>query len=264
GEEYRIAQSLLSEGADTLLVIGGDGTSSNVARAIVEQESRCRFGVIPAGTGNDLTKTLGVSGAAPEAIVALVAEGRSALIDVGKADDHYFFNSCGFGFDAAVLEASNKVRWLRGYSVYIYSALRQLFTYRGVDVAADDEDLSRMLMVTVSNGQWLGGAFHIAPGASATDGKLDIALIRNSGVVERALLFLSATRGSHVGRSSVKQMQLPRVTLRFSCPPTMEIDGELRYAKASTIIVECIPRALSVIAAPGALDSGRTTTAINY
>jgi diacylglycerol kinase (ATP) len=113
--------------------------------------------------------------------------------------------------------------------------------------------MSRILMATVSNGQWLGGAFHIAPDASATDGRLDVALIANSGVVERARLFIAATRGTHVGRPSVQQLRTEKITLRFNSPPAMEIDGELRYANSETVTVECIPRALSVIAAPGAL-----------
>jgi diacylglycerol kinase family enzyme len=41
------------------------------------------------------------------------------------------------------------------------------------------------------------------------------------------------------------------MTLRFSAPPMMEVDGELRQAKSSTVAIECVPRALSVIAAPG-------------
>jgi diacylglycerol kinase (ATP) len=137
----------------------------------------------------------------------------------------------------------------------VYSAVKQLFTYRGMDIAVGEraQPMSRILMATVSNGQWLGGAFHIAPDASATDGKLDVALIADSGVVERARLFMAATRGTHVGRPSVQPVRTEKITLRFSAPPAMEIDGELRYANSETVAVECIPRALSVIAAPSAL-----------
>jgi diacylglycerol kinase family enzyme len=33
----------------------------------------------------------------------------------------------------------------------------------------------------------------------------------------------------------------------------MEIDGELRRARSKTVELKCIPRALAVVAAPGAL-----------
>ena len=258
GDEENIAADALDAGAEIIVCVGGDGTCTKVARIILRRGSTCALAVVPAGTGNDFAKTLGLQGMSLPDLAALL-DGRPQKIDVGRAHDQYFLNSCGFGFDAAVLEASIGVRWLRGNAVYLYAAVKQLFTYSGLDVSADDfaRDLSRMLMVTVSNGQWLGGAFHIAPNASPTDGRLDIALIRNSGVVERALLFMNATRGTHVGRSSVKQMQLPEVTFNFSSPPTMEIDGELHFAKSSTVTIQCIPRALSVIAAPGALDTRR-------
>lgn len=255
GDEEEIATDALRSGANTIVSVGGDGTCNKVAQVLIRTGSDCALAVIPSGTGNDFAKTVGVGSMKVGEILGLVAQRRRVSIDVGRVDDTYFLNSCGFGFDAAVLEASNKVRWLRGNAVYIYSALKQLFTYRGVDVAVRDSsrEASRMLMVTVSNGQWLGGAFHIAPRASATDGKLDVALIRNSAVVERALLFTSATRGTHVRRPAVQQMQVPNITLEFSSPPSMEIDGELRHARSSTVVVECVPRALSVIAAPGAL-----------
>jgi diacylglycerol kinase (ATP) len=263
GDEQNIAGQALDAGAQLIVSVGGDGTCTKVASVILHRRSTCALAVFPAGTGNDFAKTLGVQRSSLPKFASLLDQ-IPHKIDVGRADGHYFLNSCGFGFDAAVLDASTKVRRLTGNAIYIYAALKQLFTYGGVDVAVGNKELSRMLMVTVSNGQWLGGAFHIAPSASAIDGKLDVAMIRDSGVVERALLFLSATRGTHVTRSSVMQMQLPKVTLNFSSPPAMEIDGELRYAKSSTVIVECIPRALSVIAAPGALDSGRTTAAVGY
>ena len=175
-------------------------------------------------------------------------------MDAGRADGRYFINSCGFGFVASVLDATKRVRILTGDAVYIYSALRQLFTYRGVSVSLDSNPEgvpSRMLMLTVSNGQFLGGAFRIAPHASVVDGKLDVGLFSDAGLIARVRIFAGAFRGTHVGLPSVRTTRVPETTLRFSAPPMMEVDGELRQALSSTVKIECLPRALSVIAAPG-------------
>ena len=210
--------------------------------------------MLACGTGNDFAKTLGVLRLDAATIANLVESRQTQRIDVGTTEGSYFLNSCGFGFDAAVLKASNRVRALRGDSVYIYSALRQLFAYRGIDVSRGDVPVSsatKMLMVTVSNGRNLGGAFQIAPDASVLDGHLDIAFFRDSNLLKRMSLFAKAFRGTHLGTRSVVSERARSISLNFSAPPMMEVDGELRQARSSTVQIECLPRALSVIAAPG-------------
>jgi diacylglycerol kinase (ATP) len=256
GEEAILAQRAIAAGCKTIIAVGGDGTCSQIANAIVDSQSDCALAVFPAGTGNDFAKTIGVSHYNADQIADFVAAGPRTRIDVGVIDGRHFLNSCGFGFDASVLDASNRVKFLKGDAVYIYSALKQLLTYRGLDVSADTlgpRSAARLLMVTVSNGKFLGGAFQIAPHASVTDGKLDVCLIRNSGVLARIRLFAGALRGRHLGLPSVISGNVSELTLNFETAPAMEIDGELRVARSRTVHLQCLPGALSVIAAPGAL-----------
>jgi diacylglycerol kinase (ATP) len=257
GEEEELAERAIAAGARTIVAVGGDGTCGRIANAILTSEIPCRLAVVAAGTGNDFAKTLGVARYRPEQIADLVVRGDATPIDVGFADGYYFLNSCGFGFDASVLEASNHVRFLKGDAVYVYSALGQLFSYRGVDVSTDvvaDVKATRMLMVTVSNGRYLGGVFKIAPHASVLDGKLDACFFGDSNVAERVKLFVGAMRGSHLGMRPVSARTVRRLALTFPAHPLMEMDGELRTASSTTVELKCVPRALSVLAAPGALQ----------
>ena len=252
GDERRQAFAAIDEGFETIIVIGGDGTCAGVANAIIERRAQCRLSVIPAGTGNDFAKTLGVTRFDPLRICQLATQGSATRVDVGMVDDRYFLNSCGFGFDASVLDATKRVRFLKGDAVYIWSALAQLFTYRGIGISIDSPTIPRtMLMVTVSNGRFLGGAFHIAPFASVLDGELDVGLFGDLGAIGRVRVFAGALRGTHLGLPSVESRRARNITLRFSQPPMMEVDGELRQARSSTVQLECHPRALDVIAAPG-------------
>ena len=256
GEEEVLAARAIEAGARTIVAVGGDGTCGRVAHAILGSGIPCRLAVVPAGTGNDFAKTLGISRYTHDQVADLVVRGDTTRIDVGNADGYHFLNSCGFGFDASVLNASNDVRLLRGDAVYIYAALRQLFSYRGIDVSASGAHSvkrSRMLMVTVSNGRFLGGAFKVAPNASVLDGKLDACFFGDSNVIERVRLFVGAMRGTHLGMRSVSAASVQRLTLAFTSNPLMEIDGELRRATSSKVELKCVPRALSVIAAPGGL-----------
>ena len=254
GEEEKFAREAIDRGVTTIIAVGGDGTCSGIANAILSSRSGCRLAVVPAGTGNDFAKSLGVKGWTPEQVARLVERGEPTPIDAGLVDGRYFINSCGFGFDASVLEATDRVRFLRGDAVYIYSALKQLFTYRGVDVSTSVPSVKpgQMLMVVVSSGRWLGGAFKIAPDASVLDGKLDACFFSDSGVVERAKLFLGAMRGTHARFPSVSVASIQQLALTFPSSPLMELDGELRRAQSATVELKCVPRALSVIAAPGA------------
>ena len=254
GEEEDLARRAIGDGIRTIVAVGGDGTCGRIADAIVQSKSGCRLAVVPIGTGNDFAKTLGVNGYAPGQIAELVTRGAATRIDVGWAGGHYFLNSCGFGFDASVLEASNRIRFLKGNAVYIYAALRQLFFYRGIEVRASGvSGVKRgpMLMITVSNGQYLGGAFKIAPHASVVDGKLDACFFSDSNVVQRLRLFLGAMRGTHLEMPSVTSASVQQLTLNFAVRPAMEMDGELRFARSKTLELRCLPRALAVIAAPG-------------
>lgn len=254
GDEARLTLAAIDRGFNTILVAGGDGTCSRVAGAIIESGSACALAILPCGTGNDIAKTLGVDAMPARDIARLVAAGTMTRMDVGRVERHTFLNSLGFGFVASVLEATQHVRLLTGDAVYIYSALAQLFTYRGLSVAADSVPNSgarKMLMLTVSNGRFLGGAFRIAPNASVIDGQLDFGFVGDCNVIDRVRLFAGAFRGTHLSLPSVTAESARAMTLRFSAPPMMEIDGELRRALSSTVKIECAPNALNVIAAPG-------------
>jgi diacylglycerol kinase (ATP) len=255
GDEALLTVKALEHGATTIIAVGGDGTCTRIADAIIRSGRDCSLAVVPCGTGNDFAKTLGVSRYTVEDVAALVARGKASNMDVGHVDGHYFLNSCGFGFAASVLAATKKVRFLKGDAVYVYSALAQLLTYCGISVSVDGDESARrnMLMVTVSNGQFLGGAFRIAPCASVTDGGLDVGFFSDSNIIERVRIFAGAFRGTHYGLPSVQTSKVQTMTLEFSEPPAMEIDGELRHATTPTVKIECIPRAFSVFAAPDAL-----------
>lgn len=256
GEEESLAREAINRGATTIVAVGGDGTCSGVANAILRAEVPCRLAVLPRGTGNDFAKTLGVTKHTPEMIAELVVNGREVPIDVGLADGRHFLNSCGFGFDAAVLEASNRVRVFQGDAVYIYAALTKLFTYRGVLVSTlgvAGVEVGEMLMVTVSLGRSLGGAFMIAPTASVLDGKLDVCFFRDAGVIGRARLFAAAMRGTHLSARAVSSAKVERLSLAFGSRPAIEMDGELRVANSKKVELRCLPAALRVLAAPGAL-----------
>ena len=257
-DETAVARRAIDEGFTTLVAVGGDGTWSNVANAILQARADCRLALVAAGTGNDFAKTAG----APATDVALTARlsvsGPDQRVDVGLLEGRYFLNIAGFGFDIAVLEDIAGIPLLRGDALYVFSALRQLGRYGGTEIdissAATRRGARRHLMLIIANAKNFGGAFRIAPGASLTDGRLDAVSLHDAGLLGRLLLFGSAIRGTHESRPEVKVEQASSFTLRFAAPPAYETDGEYRKATAAEIEVTCVPRALRVVVPGGGSD----------
>lgn len=255
GQERDLARRALDEGATTLVAVGGDGTWSGVANAILTSGADARLAMLSGGTGCDFAKTVGCPALDLAATVRLAMDGTDTRVDVGRIEDRFFLNVSGFGFDIAVLEDIGRIRWLSGNSVYIYSALRQLLGYQGVDIEVNSDAVrragARHLMLIVANARNFGGTFRIAPGASLVDGKLDAVAIRNAKPLRRIALFGAAARGTHVAAPEVDVEQAAGFTLRFPEPPAYETDGEYNRARSDEVEIRCVPRALRVVVPEG-------------
>ena len=253
-DEQAIARRAIDEGATTLVAVGGDGTWGNVANAILASGAGngVRLALVAAGTGNDFAKTAGCPATDVEATARLVAESAETRVDVGRIEDHFFLNITGFGFDVAVLEDILKIKWVKGEALYLYSALRQLTSYPGVEIdvasAAKQRGSSRHLMLVIANAKNFGGKFRIAPEASLTDGCLDAVAILDASTWRRVNLFGAVARGTHHTLSEVIIEQAPSFTVQFSGPPAYETDGEYRQAKTAELEIACVPGALRLVA----------------
>jgi diacylglycerol kinase (ATP) len=256
GDERRLVDDALDDGCTTIVALGGDGTWSKVASAIVASGSDCRLGLLAAGTGNDLAKSLAVPARDFTATARLIADGGTRRIDVGFVDGQCFVNAAGFGFDAAVLAAVAGRTWPRGDALYIAAALGLLGGYPGIDVSIGDRRARRHLMLVVANGQRFGGSFRIAPRADLADGALDLVSIANGSLLRRLRLFGAAIRGTHGALAEVSMERVSAIELSFAEPPIYEADGELCRAVSQRVEIRCEPAALRVVSASAGSSSG--------
>ncbi len=269
GEESVLAEQALQDGFELIVAVGGDGTWGSVAdRIIASGRDDVALGLLAAGTGNDFGRNFGLSTRTPEAAVRTLAEGRVVRVDAGRVTSagsrtevapgtpgstgpRYFINVVGFGFDVAVIEAARGARFLKGGLLYKVTALRQLFTFRGVPLTLTPEREpgvdGRYLMVTVSNGPFFGGAVPIAPAAELTDGMLDACAIGDAHALARAGLFHQASTGRHVLSPRVHSRRDTRFVLSFEEPPQYEVDGDVWQAEGTEVVIEVAPAALSIV-----------------
>jgi diacylglycerol kinase (ATP) len=266
GEEADLAERAVEEGYDTVVAVGGDGTWSHVADRLVKTGRDVRFGLLPAGTGNDFGRGLGLDHANPEEAVRALATGNVRRVDVGRVltplrwedrpgyqalDHRHFLNLIGFGFDIAVIDAARGARFLRGELLYKVTALQQLFRFPGIELAlwggGGFERKGHHLMLTISNGPFFGGGFPIAPGAAPDDGRLHACAIGHGGPLNRARLFSAAGKGRHIESPKVELVADRSFRIAFPQPPPLEVDGDVFTTTSRVIEVEVVPGALQVV-----------------
>ncbi len=248
GDERARALEAADSGASVIALLGGDGTWGNAAGALAARGIRTPVALLAAGTGNDFAKSLALPAADYRATARLVAAGATRRVDMGAVDDRPFLNGAGFGFDAVVCEALARPTRLRGPLVYVATALRELLTYRGLDVAINGAARGRRLMLVFSNGRWFGGTFRIAPDADVADGRLDISTYGDVRGLARVPLFARAIRGTHLRHPAVATWRATETRLVFDEPPVFEADGEFARARGCEVVVRTWPGALTVVA----------------
>jgi diacylglycerol kinase (ATP) len=244
----RLAAKAVAGGASAVVAVGGDGTVHAALQAVAGTTTP--LAVVPAGTGNDLALALGVP-ADPVAAAAAAAgdrvEGRTTAIDAGRTADRWWSTVLCCGFDSAVSDRANRLRWPRGrrrYDVAILAELARMRSHEVTLVLDGEQTTVPVTLVAVGNTSTYGGALRICPGAQPDDGLFDVtvvrAMTRRQLVSERPRL----AAGTHVDHPLVSVHRVRRVEL--SCDGvTTWADGE--PVAPLPVTAECVPGAVHVL-----------------
>ena len=230
-----------------IIVVGGDGTMNEVINGIVDFE-RVRFGIIPAGSGNDFGRGLGIGKNTEENVKRIVKayqNGRECYrpMDLGKVSwdsgtrSRFFGISSGVGMDAIVCKKAlhsgmktflNKLHL--GKMTYILLTIQTLFSMdtATVEVEYDKESrrFERLIFMAAMNLRAEGGGVPMAPKATPFDGRLSLSSA--SGIPKWRTFFclpiLVAARHERIKGFHVTDSTFARVTI--SKPFVLHADGE--------------------------------------
>ncbi len=246
GEQREAAQAVAA-GARAVLACGGDGTVHWAMQALAG--TGVPFGIIPAGTGNDIAAAIGHAGPAPSVLGAEFAAGLKQdarrLVDLGRVESaegvRHFAGVLSSGFDSTVNEAANAMRWPRGSARYVVAMLAELrrlapVPYR-IRVDGQPHEGSGIL-VSVGNGTSFGGGMRVCPEAVMDDGLLDLLWLTDIGRAAFLRVFPRVYRGTHVTHPAVRSMRGTRIEL--------DAPGQVAYADGERI--GPLPVAISVVA----------------
>lgn len=263
GEATEIARRLANNGAGTIVAVGGDGTLNEVVNGLMEHglpvNPEIRLALMPAGTGKDFCRTLGVQTiekalhAIDSDVTARIDVGRIRFVEQRSGDtiERYFVNcaDAGLGAEAAAkINASTKR--FGAITTYLTGAVRAIaaFSFRDATFTVDGQEIfsGSSGMAVFANGSTFGGGMRVAPDASLCDGLLEIFVLQDVG--KRALLTSLLPRvygGKHVGRPGVLYMQGKTASVSSSVEMLLEVDGE--QIGRAPLEVDLIPGALRVI-----------------
>jgi diacylglycerol kinase (ATP) len=249
GHARELARESAARGDDAVVAVGGDGTVNEVAAGLLG--TRTALGVVPAGSGNGLARTLGIS-LEPAAALEELAYGVRQRMDVGRINGEAFVNVAGVGFDAYMSAAFHD--WTqpgrrRGVLPYVWLGLGAVTRFVPqrwrVEMAGQTIELPAFL-ATFANGRQYGGGAMIAPEARLNDGQLEFVVIdpcsKTELLVNTPRLFLGTLRGFR----RYRHWTVPRATLIAQYAADHHRDGELgERCERFEITVE--PRALDVL-----------------
>jgi diacylglycerol kinase (ATP) len=242
------ARKAVANGTRAVVAVGGDGTVHAALQAVAGTSTP--LAVIPAGTGNDLVRALGAPAdpaAAARAAAEDLAAGVTRAVDAGRTGDRWWATVLCCGFDSAVSDRANRMRWPRGRRRYDVAVLAELARLRPRDMTLVLDGVAQTLpvtMVAVGNTAWYGGGMKICPGADPSDGLFDVTVV---GATSRLKLMRTKPllmTGAHVDHPSVAVFRAARVELA-SPGLTTYADGE--PVAPLPAVAECVPGALTVV-----------------
>jgi diacylglycerol kinase (ATP) len=236
-----------------VIVAGGDGSVHRTVNWL--RGLPVKFGVLPLGTGNDLSRSLAMP-LDPAAAVATLKKAHHRHIDLIEVDGDFqgvLVNAATGGFSGRVAEeTSGDKKGAYGPLAYLFSVTGPMMdrqSYRLIlrfdDGPAETHDL---LNVVIANGRTAAGGVMIAPTASLEDGLMDVVLLRNGEFLDMSVVVARLMAGDFLTDENVSLRRCRRLEITADSPVPFSMDGE--HVTGSRFTFRNRHRALHVLVGP--------------
>ena len=262
GEGIETARQLCNNGIRHLVAAGGDGTINEVVNGIFTSGADPRevyMTVLPLGRGNDWVRTH-LYPQKIEQVVELWLQGSFMQHDVGRVTtfdgnrqtgNRYFLNIAGFGFDADVIyDVTHHTSHLFRLNTYVLSLIKTLFSHKPTPVEISTTDGFRyegnIFMVIAAICQYNGGGIREAKYAVPDDGRLDLIVVPEVGILRVVKNLKEMFSGDHIDK--IKEIRKALATeVTISSPQLLRGETEGELLAFGNYHIELIPNSLNVL-----------------
>lgn len=234
---------------DVIVAVGGDGTVNEVTSGLLDREDIV-LGIIPAGTGNDLSRSLNLPQDPKEAIER-VLNGKVSKIGVGQSNGHNFLNISSVGFDVAVLINNEIIRKkVKSKLSYIIAVIYTLLKYKKSKVIIDIEGQvyhRNLFLLAIGKGKYYGGGMMIIPNANPYDDYLYVCLVKDVSNLKALTVFPLIFKGRHLEYTKyVDIFKAKNIRIINQSPTLLNVDGEI-LEEESEVSFKIIDKKISII-----------------
>lgn len=235
-----IEGALDSQEFEGVISVGGDGLAHLILQLAVPR--RIPFAIIPAGTGNDIVRTLGWSLDDLDSYLGQILSTSARSIDLGNVDSEWFAAILSTGFDSVVNERANSLKWPKGPQRYNAAIALELPKFQPIEyeITMDSSTITtEAMLIAVGNGRSYGGGMLVCPQARLHDGLFDVMILEPVSKIEFLKVFPKVFSGSHISHPAVKTYRTSKISINADA--VAYADGErIGHAPVSA---ECIASA---------------------
>lgn len=227
GDAEAQAERAVEQGYTTIVAAGGDGTINEVVNGI-GTSTGVRLGILPMGTVNVFAMEMGIPFGL-EAAWKIIRARHVRPVDLASANDHFFVQMAGIGFDAQVAkENSSAVKKVIGPLSYLLTTAKiAIAKPPRLHVSTQGKRVAEGSFVLVGNGRFYGGPFKVFQEADSQDGLLHVLVFRGSDPVSILRYLRGALFGSVSSFSDVHYFKTKNLTVEADREVPLEVDGEV-------------------------------------
>ncbi len=245
GDATEIASQYLNKGYTKFVVVGGDGTVNETAKALVHSDAK--LGIVPVGSGNGLARHLNIPLKISRSL-EVIKKGKSRIIDYGRMNDQFFFCTAGVGFDAHIGDVFMK-SGQRGFSAYFFSTLSEFRRYEPQKYrlkTPGGEVEKEAFLITFANASQYGNNAFIAPNASVEDGKMNVVVMKPFPIAKALSLGPRLFMKTILQSSYVETYTCSNISVQRPNNDVVHCDGE-SFEMGTELDAEIISEGLEVI-----------------
>lgn len=266
GDAKKLAREL-TEGCKSpclVVAVGGDGTVNEVLNGI-SFSSQVTLGYIPAGSGNDLARSLKLPKSPARCMKKVLHPKYYRLLDYGiisygekEISYRRFMVSAGIGMDAAVChdlmysklkKALNRV--YLGKLTYIMTGIKQSVLakpakgYLLLDGVRKVE-FNHIYFISAHIHPYEGGGFNFAPKAADDDGRLSVCVMNHASRRRLVYVLTASLRRKPPNVKGIRVYNCREVVIHMERPMAVHVDGESCFCQKD-IQIGCVRKKVRMI-----------------